>query len=304
MDAVTTTAAAIAVGGLLLRDQARRFFIAHGRLLECLKFDTAVVALNGAAILGAATIDRFSLGWAFTAAGLACAIPCGRWLPELGTLHARVSPALTHWLLNWSVGRWMVLSAIMWSGSSYIYPWTIAAVHGTAEMGLWAAALGLSSLCNVPLGGLQNHYAVRIAQSDIPELARRVTAAAIRLAGLAAVFALVFAMAGDRIMALLYGRSFVAGAPVTVILTLNLLVGSASFCVSRGLFALNRGGADCMANAIPLAGFAVWGAWATYQFGPVGAAISLLVSNALSVGVRVALLRGALMRVRTAPVIL
>jgi len=286
--------AALAVGALLLRDQTRRFFIAHGKLRDCLVFDGFVVALHGAGIFAGVASQNFSLIWAFGASAFACAVPCALWLSRLGSLHVRTSLAFKHWRLNWSLGRWMVLSGMMWSLATYIYPWTLSAMRGTTDTGIWAAALGLCSLCNVPLSGLQNHYAVRIAGSDIWNLGQKIIATAVRLAGIAAAFVVLFAVAGDRIIVLLYGEAFEVAAPLTVLMALNLLVGAVSFCVSRGLFSLDRGGADCAVNAIPLAAFGVGGALATAQFGPTGAVLSFLVSNVLALGVRILVLRSVL----------
>ncbi|WP_431859232.1 hypothetical protein [Azospirillum sp.] len=287
-------AAPCAVALLLFRDQMRRFFVVHGLLRRCLAFDAAVLALWTAGLAAGVALERFTLAWGFGAAALACAVPCALWLPSLGRVHARVPLALRHWRDNWKVARWMVLSGAMWSLATVAYPWTISAAQGPAGAGLWAAALGLSGLCNVPLAALQNHAAVRIAAVSPRSLAGEVAGRGLRLAVLAAGFTVMFAVAGERLVTLLYGASFTAAAPLAVALTLNLAIGSASFCVSRGLFALGRGGADCAVNAIPLAGFALAGAWATVGFGPAGAAVCFLASNVLAFAVRAAVLRAAL----------
>ncbi|NJO55754.1 MAG: hypothetical protein HC834_04670 [Rhodospirillales bacterium] len=279
--------ASLAVAGLLARDQIRRLLIIHQKPAECLKLDALVLVLHGLGVVAGVVTGHFSLVWAFASAAVACILPCLLWLPRLGALHDRWRLTLRHWRLNWGVGRWMVLSGMMWSLAVYLYPWTLAATHGTAATGLWAAALGLSSLCNVPLSGLQNHYAVRIAAADRQEVGRAVTTTALRLAALAAVFVFVFLIGGERLMGLLYGQSFAVAAPLTVLMTVNLMVGAVSFCVSRGLFAIGRGGTDCAVNVIPLLAFALGGAWITLWFGPMGAVVSFLVSNALALMVRI-----------------
>ena len=287
-------AAILAVAGLLVRDQMRRFFVIHHHLVDCLKFDGLVLAIHGAAVLAGVLGGHFSLVWAYGAGALACTVPSMAWIRQFGRLHVRRSLALRHWRHNWEVGKWMVLSGMMWSLATYLYPWTITAAYGTAETGLWAAALGLASLCNVPLSGLQNHYAVRIAAADPADLARDVATLAARLAGIAALFVVLFVVAGGPIMRLLYGERFVVAASLTTLMTLNLLVGSVSFCVSRGLFAIGRGGADCAVNIVPLVAYALGGAWATVSFGPVGAVASFLASNAVALVLRSALLYRAL----------
>ncbi|WP_170149608.1 hypothetical protein [Rhodoplanes roseus] len=287
-------AAALSVVGLLIRDQMRRLFIVHQQLVDCLKYDGVVLALHGTAVLAGVASGHFSLVWAYGSAAFACAIPSLHWLRRLGPVHRRPTLAWRHWKLNWGVGKWMVLSGVMWSLATYLYPWTITAAHGTTETGLWAAALGLSSLCNVPLGGLQNHYAVRIAAASTADLGGEVLGSAVRLAGLAFCFVVLFALVGGQLMGLLYGDRFVPAAPLTTLMAMNLLVGSVSFCVSRGLFAIGRGGADCTVNTVPLMVFVVCGAWATVSFGPLGAVASFLASNVVALAFRAAVLRRAL----------
>ena len=279
-------AAALAVAGLLARDQMRRFFVVHQQLADCLKFDGMVLTLHGSAIMTGITSGQFSLVWAFASVALSCALSCLWWVRWLGFLHNRFSLAIRHWRMNWSIGRWMVLSGVLWSFATYLYPWTITVARGAAETGLWAAALGLSSLCNVPLSGLFNHYAVRIAGASHHDLKREVVAAATRLAALAGCFVVLFVIAGNQLMGLLYGPRFVVAAPLTIVMTLNLLLGGVSFCVSRGLFAVGRGGADSAVNIVPLLLFALVGVWATISFGAMGAAISFLISNAAALMLR------------------
>ncbi len=291
----SAAAAGLAVCALLLRDQTRRFLVGHGMLRDCLTFDIAVLMLWAGGLIAGVVSGSFSLAWGFAAAAFACAVPCAAWLPRLGRLHGRPSLALRHWRLNWGIGRWMVLSGMMWSLAAYLYPWTLAAAHGTVETGLWAAALGLSSLCNVPLGGLQNHYAVRIAETGRRDLPREVTGKAVRLAALAGVFVLLFAAVGTSLTQALYGAAYAPAAPLALLMTFNLMIGTASFCVSRGLFALGRGGSDCAVNAIPLVVSGTAGVWATIAFGPVGAVASFLAANALALAVRALVLRRALL---------
>jgi O-antigen/teichoic acid export membrane protein len=82
----------------------------------------------------------------------------------------------------------------------------------------------------------------------------------------------------DSLLSLFYGARYAGNGMVAFILALRLVAASIEFSFSRALFAMERADIDFKVNFIPLFVLFTFGLWLVYSYGPLGAAIGLLIS--------------------------
>jgi len=171
-----------------------------------------------------------------------------------------------------------------------LYPWFLAYFHGAASAGVWAACVGVVSVGNPALLGIQNLVGPKIAHAYAaagPKALRRLVlkiTAAISLP--VSLLCLVLIFWGGRLIALLYGRQYTGNGLVVTILALNLLVTGVAFSFSRALMAIERADLDFLVNFAALFIMVAMGFWLVRAFGPVGAAIGFLAANFVTSAVR------------------
>ena len=74
-----------------------------------------------------------------------------------------MSESLADLKKNWVFGKWVFASGLVWAVSMNLYPWFLAYFHGAASTGVWAACLGVVSVGNPALLGIQNLVGPKIA---------------------------------------------------------------------------------------------------------------------------------------------
>ena len=89
------------------------------------------------------------------------------------------------------------------------------------------------------------------------------------------VICLFFIVSGNTLVVLLYGQKYDGNGLIVSILALNLVVSSATFSFSRGLFAMERADIDFMVNIAVV--LACIGYLVSPTFGLLGAAYGLLM---------------------------
>jgi O-antigen/teichoic acid export membrane protein len=288
---------------MLLRDQVRRLRIADLDLAGALRVDIVVTVVICAGMLGLIAFDRFALGTAVSVIAGACVLPCLVWIHR-ALRHHSFRASMHDLSISWRHGRWLLLSALVWAAVSYMYPWIIAYFHGLDLVGKWGAAYNALALCSVPIAGLQNYVGARIlrdsAKHSLSSLRSEVVRWCALFGAIAIGFLLLYATAGDSLISLLFGTKYAGLGTLASLLALNLAFLSLNFCVSRGLFALGRANVDFAVNLLLVAFLLGVGLWLTAEFGVMGAAASICLSNALSLMVRAAAFF-ALTRPRLAP---
>jgi len=289
----------------LLRDQVRRFCFAHMQMLSALVCDVAVAALQLGGIVVLARSGRLDAFAAYVMIAAACGSVAGVWLllnrARFAPTPSEFWPALRR---NWTFGRWVFASAVVWGLSMNFYPWLLNAFEGAEAAGLWAACFTLVMLGNILLMGVTNFLGPRIAalyaeaglHAVRPYVWKASAVFVVPLAGLC-LFLFFF---GGRLLGLIYGPEFTAGAPALTLLSINLLALALAFSFSRGLFAMERADLDFKVNFVPLACLVLLGAPLTWQFGLVGAAAGLCVANCAALCCRAAAFMLAAPRMETA----
>jgi O-antigen/teichoic acid export membrane protein len=276
---------------IMLRECLRRVSLARLKVKTAFLFDVCVAAGQIGGLLLLARSGVLSASRAYWVAGLACGIAVLGWLwSNRGSYRPQVGESFADVKKNWTFGKWVFASGLVWTVSMNLYPWFLAYFHGAASAGVWAACLGVVSVGNPALLGINNVLGPRIAhvyaERGAKSLRRFVVRAAAVVALPMSLLCLVMAFGGGRCVALLYGRQYAGNGLVVTILALNLAVSAIAFSFSRGLFAAERADLDFLVNFIAMFVMITLGLWLVRAFGPVGAAFALLGANFTTLGVR------------------
>jgi O-antigen/teichoic acid export membrane protein len=269
---------------VLLREYARRVCFARLKILTAFLFDTCIAVGQIGGLLLLARYHSLSASRAFWMIGSACGVALMWWLwSDREFYHPRIIESRADLKKNWAFGKWVFASGLVWAISMNLYPWFLAAFHGAASTGVWAACLGVVFVGNPALLGIQNLVGPKIAHEYAaagPQALRRLVltiTSAISLPVSLLCFALV--LWGGRLMTLLYGSQYVGNSRVVAILALSLLISAPAFSFSRALYATERADLDFLVNFAALFVMATLGFWLVRAFGPLGAAFGLLGGN-------------------------
>jgi len=287
----------VVVALIMLREHARRVSFARLKLKTAFLFDTfiAVGQIGGLLILG--RFGLLSASRAYWVLGIVCGIAVLGWLwSDRGFYEPRIGESIADLKKNWILGKWVFVSGLIWAMSVNLYPWLLTAFHGVASTGVWAACLGVVSVGNPILLGLQNLVGPRIAHEYAAKGPKALHKLVLRIAAVMAfpmsLLCLVMLFWGGRLLTLLYGHQYAGNSLIVSILSLNLLVTAAAFPLSRALFAIDRADVDFIVNFTALFIMFTVGLWLVRAFGAIGAAFGLLGANSVTSTVRaVAFLR-------------
>lgn len=298
-------ALALVIVFILLRDFIRRVAMARLEMAGALVLDMGVSALQLAGLTALAVLGALNAPLAHIMIGAACAAASLIWMRR--NRH-RFEPSVRHarrdLKLNWTLGKWLFASGLLWALGIHAYPWILAVLHGTGAAGVWGACLGALSLVVVPQGGVTNwlgpKIAITYARGGPAPLRRFVFRAAAGFAGVLALLCSVLIVYADRILAAIYGEIYADSGIVLAIMAVGVIPRGAAFCFSRGLFAIERADVDFWINLIPLAILTTLGIWAISVHGAVGAAVTLVTSHTVATAIR-GIALAALLRPLVAP---
>jgi O-antigen/teichoic acid export membrane protein len=269
---------------ITMREYARRVCFARLKLLTAFLFDSCIAALQIGGLLLLARSHMLSAGRTYWVIGSSCGIAllCLLW-SDRDSYRLRISESRSDLRKNWVFGKWVFASGLVWAVGMNLYPWFLAAFHGAASTGVWAACLGVASVGNPALLGIQNLVGPKIAHEYAAEglaalrrLVLKITAA---ISLPVSLLCLVLILWGGRIMSLLYGSQYAGNSGVVAVLALSVLISAPTFCFSRALYATERAEQDFLANFAALFVMVALGFWLARAFGPLGAAFGLLAGN-------------------------
>jgi O-antigen/teichoic acid export membrane protein len=288
--AVTTTAGVILFIGL--RDFVRRVSFAELKTGVALLVDVIACFIQAGGILillhfGALTVPR-----TYALLGVSSALVAGGWL----ILHlGRIRPGARLYgrdlERNWRFAKWILGSCILSQFARYLYPWVLAAFHGTSVTGLWAACAAIVALGNPVFLGLGNHALPNIsnvyARSGTAAMQRQVHRSCLHFAVLLTPIVLILGGWGEHITIAIYGRAYAGSAAVIFLLALNMLIGSLMYPYSQGLFSLERAKEDTLVNVVAVILLFTVGIAAVKFYAALGAAVALLSSSIITAVIRV-----------------
>jgi O-antigen/teichoic acid export membrane protein len=279
------------VGLIMLREFARRVCFSRLRLKTAFIFDTCITVGQISGMLVLAHFGLLSASRAFWVIGLVCGIAVLGWLwLDRGFYDPRISESLADLRKNWILGKWVFASGLVWAVSMNLYPWLLAAFHGVASTGVWAACLGVVSVGNPALLGIQNLVGPKIAHEYAARGPRALRRLVLKITAVVATPTSLLCLAmfiwGGRLLTLLYGRQYAGNSLIVAILALNVLVTAVAFSFSRALFAIDQAHVDFLVNFMALFIMITLGLWLVRAFGPLGAALGLLGANIVTSAIR------------------
>ena len=160
--AVTTTAGVIVFIGV--REFVRRVSFAELKVGLALLIDVIACIVQAGGLLLLLHFDVLNASRTYALLGISSALVAGGWL----TLHwGAIRPGARLYgrdlKRNWRFAKWVLGSCILSQFARYLYPWVLAAFHGTSVTGLWAACSAIVALGNPVALGLGNHVLPNIS---------------------------------------------------------------------------------------------------------------------------------------------
>ena len=285
------TVLAVVVTFTLLRDFLRRVAMAHMQMETALFLDISVTCLQLSALVIVAVLEAMSAPLAHALIGAACATASVIWMARnRNTFSPSIASARRDLKQNWSFGKWVFASGLLWAISIHTYPWILAAFHGTAAAGVWGACITTLALMIVPSTGLQNwlgpRIAITFAEGGTKRMQRFVVRAAVGFGAVLTLMAALMIAFDEELLVLIFGEKYAGNGLVLSVLAASVIARGPAFCFSRGLFAIERADIDFWVNLVPLTVLLTVGMWAISAYGAIGAAVSLLVAHSLVSAVR------------------
>jgi O-antigen/teichoic acid export membrane protein len=274
----------LVVALIMLREHARRVSFARLRFTTAFIFDLGIAVCQIGGLLVLARLRLLSASRAYWVVGAVCGTAVLAWLwSDRGFYHPRFKESLVDLKNNWALAKWVFASGVVWTISMNLYPWLLAIFHGAASVGVWAACVGVVSIGNTLLLGIQNLVGPKVAHKYAAEGLEPLRHLVIKICAILAVLllplSLVLMFYGGPLVALLYGRQYGGHNAVVAVMAVNLVVTAAAFSFSRALFAVERAEVDFWANAAGVVIMASAGIWMVRHYGPLGAAVGLLAAN-------------------------
>ena len=290
--AVLAWAITIGIVPIFLRDHIRRLCFARLWMRAAIAVDLSTVAIQLGLLFAVGAIAGLSASTAFIIIGFGCLVVTVLWIAKYRSEFKVAWPQVrADWEQNWLLGRWGLASAVLWVSATSLYPWMLAALHGTSAAGVWAACLGVVALCNPPLWGLQNFVLPKashvFAERGASALRSFVLRAALVVGGLATALCVLLVPIGGWLVAIIYGDPYSGNGLVVALLLANFSILSVDFCFSRGLFILERTDIDFKINIIPVFLVFLIGIWMVSEIGITGAALSMLIGNVAALILRI-----------------
>lgn len=284
-------ALAAAIGFIILREYVRRICFSALQMRMAFLFDCAVSTLQIAGLVALYRFGHLSARNAYLVIGAACGVIALAWMVRYRRVFTfRFSRAMADLAWNWTLGKWVVASGLLWSLSMNFYPWILYYFAGEAEAGVFTACYCIAAFGNMLLMGAQNFLGPKIAaiyaESGLARMRWFVVRASIAFLVPMLPFCLLLWVFGDPIVTFIYGAAFAGNGLLVCILALNLLALALAFSFSRALFALERADVDFGVNLFALVTLLTVGLWLVRLHGALGAAWGLLLANIISSIVR------------------
>jgi O-antigen/teichoic acid export membrane protein len=269
---------------IMFREFVRRMCFAQLRVRTALIFDAGIGLAQVGGVLLLARLGLLQTTTAYWLIGAVCGIGSACWFwVNRASYRLSFKSAVSDLKMNWAFGKWVFASGLLWAASTNLYPWLLAFFHGTASAGVFAACAGVVSAGNPALLGIQNYVGPKISHEYAAHGPRALRKLTLKISGLIAIpvvaIALILVIWGDRLVGMLYGHQYLGNWMAISILACNLPIVAIAFSFSRALFAIERADLDFWLNLIAIVLMATVGIWLVRSYGPVGAALGMLVAT-------------------------
>jgi O-antigen/teichoic acid export membrane protein len=287
---IATTAAVI--GFASLREFIRSVSFAELRIGWAFLVDLTACLAQAAGIFLALHFGGLTVSRTYAIIGLSSALATGGWLVlrrEMFRFDRRlILPDLRR---NWRFGKWVLGSGLLWQGTGYLFPWVLAAFHGSSVTGLWAACSAIVALGNPVLLGLSNYALPKIsnvyAATGILDMKRHVHHYSLMFTALLLPVVALMAGFGERILTRIYGQGYGGTSTILILLALNMLMITLAKPFSQGLFSMECARTDTFVNVVWVSLLIAAGIPAVRSYAALGAAVAMLGSSTVAVGIKI-----------------
>ncbi|MDH3346932.1 MAG: hypothetical protein OEM02_02350 [Desulfobulbaceae bacterium] len=291
----------LVVSFILLRDYIRKVCFASLMMRSAFVVDCCVSLFQITLLLLLADTNLLSATRAYLAIGAACATASLGWLYFNRKLfHFSLERIKEDFLRNWSFGKWVFASGLLWALSLNLYPWLLVYFHGPGSAAVWGACFGIAAIGNPLLLGVQNFLGPKIIRAHTTGgkelLGRFVISSSILFSLIIMPFCLVLLLFGDQLAVFVYGAKYSGNGLVISVLALNLLVSAATFTLSRAFYAVERADLFFTANFVPVIILLCFGIFLVKVLGPLGVACGILLSS-VAISVVLAILYYKVLRI-------
>lgn len=266
------------------RDYLRHLYLARMEMKQAVLYDVTVGILQISIILTFAYTRELSAGIIIISIGIASFIGSLIWLVYKRSIFSfNYRKLRTHTLDNWMIGKWILPSGLLYSFIEGLYPWLVTFFHGTAEAGILAACLGIVSVVNPLLLGIQNYLGPNIAHvfanNDYDVRKRHIVSLLGKyIVVMLPIIALLFFF-GDDLLVAAYGSNYSGYGFIVFVYSINALFRAIGFPVSRALYASYNAQQDFYATLSSFLVLLVFGIWMVMHYGVIGAVSSIAVGN-------------------------
>ncbi len=280
---------------LMMREVIRQYCFTHHENLSVLAIDSGITVLQICALVVLGYFNLLSGASAWAVIGLACAITLGVWyFQNRPGIKFATERWRADWNQNWSFGKWAVGGQLVGSLPTYILPFILAESAGTADTGLFAAAMTLVGIANIFKMGIANFLTPKAAQVYVdhgaPGLKRVLLQMALIFLVFIGGFALVLALAGGWIAVVVYDSRYTGLQAAMGLLALAQLCEGLAIVASNGLYVLGRIKANFWVDVILMIVVITAAVLLVNPLGVMGAVWTSLIGTVVSATLRFALL--------------
>ena len=278
---------AVATPFVLAREFARRFAFAHLRMAHALGLDLAAATVNFGILVWLVHTGQLSTATAFAALGVACAVASIGWLLAMRSAFTLNSAALlTSMRANWMLGRWLFATQVVVSIQGLLVYWLLAWVQDAVAIGIYTACTSIALFSNPIILGVSNYLTPNAASAWAEGGGERLLMESKRdFALLGAVLLLFCGLAllyGAPLLQILYSSKAYAGNADTIAaLCFGMLIMALGVPAINALTSMHRSQVlftTAVLSAL-VTGCTVW--WLARLWGPAGAAVGVLLGNAV-----------------------
>ncbi|MEH2537177.1 MULTISPECIES: polysaccharide biosynthesis C-terminal domain-containing protein [unclassified Bradyrhizobium] len=216
---------------VMLREFCRRLAFAHLRMAQALILDTAVAAIQLAALGWMGWTGHLSAVSAYAALGGACAVAC---IVGLYVVHAsfmvRIDQIWAATKENWGLGKWLLAVHLTSAVQGSLVYWLLAWLAGTTATGIFAACMSIALLSNPLILGAGNLLTPKLAlawnEGGGERLRRESIRNAMWLGAAMVLFCVAALLVGEVVMQFLYEDTNYAdqGHTITVLMVAMLVM--------------------------------------------------------------------------------
>jgi len=279
----------------LLRDFVRTVSFTHLRIPSAIFVDALVIVLQIGGIGALAYGGVLTIPRAFAVIGAACGLAATLWLAtQQQPFSICWGKVLRDWKLHWNYARWLVFGRLLGNGSRICMPWIVAWLLDRSAAGVLAACATVVGISWVFIRGMNNLMRPRSVRAlnhgGTSVLVRELWLTGIVFTTFLGGMCLLYLVAGQWLLRVLYGPDFALAAPALVILGLNALATSLAMTSSNGLTALQRPKGNFLGEAATFVVTVSLAVPLALRFGITGAAGAILAGSLASAVVMTAVL--------------